>query len=140
MSDEGADDGDWGEVQLGEASTDPLPATMRVDKTVVKNDPEDIKKVKARITKTVGDFVTAKMKIREALDKADTKLQTHPDDEDCKILTRKLGGSVETIQESIAFWEDYKDIEHADLKSLRTKIKADIEKVNDYMGKLKVLG
>lgn len=102
----------------------------------VKNDPDAISKVKARIQKLLGDCQRAKLQVRGALQNNTTKY--------FNTLKEKLGGAVEIIEASIDYFEGLTLQSDAqwqwmDLAELKKHAHKDINKINDFISTIKTL-
>lgn len=141
VSDDDDDDSDeWGGIQLG-GDSDPDQTDDEDDEetpasggggqaSTIKNDPELIKKVQAKVTKFIRDLQTAKMQINKALgDKSN---------EEYASLEKKLKNAPATVVEAIAkfeavmvkppaFWKT------ADLKGLKQDVVDITVKVNKFL-------
>ena len=137
--DDGSDTDD--NIQLGETATDvempALPAPHGPEDTMVhqiKNDPDEIKKIRAKVLKGVADMTTGRMMLREFL-------AAKGDNSDVgKVIQSKLGDSVDHITEAIVFWEDVPGgYQYADLPALKKRYRADVEMTNKYLSVMRAL-
>ena len=125
-----SDEDDWGNINLAEkssSSTGPLPGGHTIIR--VKNDPDAVQKVKTRCLKGTADMHLAKIQIKNAL--RDAK------GDEGALLKKKLEDVPTMLEDAINYWEDFNDWTFADLKSMKTKFKNDVDRVNGWLGILK---
>ena len=122
------DNDDWGTIELGKpassSSTDKLPHTEAASSvhtsggTKVKNDPDMMKKTKAKVLKSVTDMSNAKMQIKQCL----IEVKDTPAGQ---ILKDKVDGVPEKIDGWMKEWEDFSDWQYADLGAIKKMWESD---------------
>ena len=101
----------------------------------VNNDPDEIKKKKANVERTVRDFHGAKMTCRSAFQNAREGSQ-----EKDRVLTEKLDGALEMLEDAISYYEGLllEDWTFLDLPALKKRVAGEVKQVQKYLDTVKV--